>query len=144
MKKTIMLTALVFTFFTAVFAQNGDGIKGVWINESKDVKVEIYRAGDKYFGKVVWGKDIYEADGKTLKRDNKNSNETLRNRSILNLVILSGYTYDEGEWTGGEIYDPKSGKTYDSKIKLKGGNLEIRGYVGSPMFGKTTVWTRSA
>jgi len=142
MKKLVVLTVTLLISFTALIAQNADGIKGVWTNGSKDVKVEIYKSGDRYFGKVIWGKEIYEADGKTLKKDSKNSNESLRNRTILNLVILSGYTYDDGEWVGGEIYDPKSGKTYDSKMKIKGGNLEIRGYVGSPMFGKTTVWTR--
>ena len=106
------------------------------------MKVEIYRLGDKFAGKIIWTKDMYEADSKTLKKDSRNSDEKLRSRSILNLDILTGFTYDDGQWTGGEIYDPKSGKTYDSKMKIKGGSLEIRGYVGSPMFGKTTVWTR--
>lgn len=143
MKKLIVLTAVLFTSLTTIFAQNADGVKGVWINESKDVKVEIFQSGTKFYGKIVWAKDMYEADGKTLRKDSKNSKEELRSRSLLSLVILSGYSYDDGEWTGGEIYDPKSGKTYDSKMKLKGSNLEIRGYVGSPMFGKTTTWTRS-
>lgn len=61
---------------------------------------------------------------------------------MLNLVILSGFICDDGEWTGSELYDPKSGKIYKSKMKLKEGTLEIRGYVGSPVFGKTTVWTK--
>ena len=144
MKKIIVLVIALFACFTSIFAQGPDGVKGVWMNEAKDVKVEIYKSGDKYYGKVVWGKDMYEADGKTLKKDSKNSDASLRNRTVLNMVILSGYTYDDGDWTGGKIYDPKSGKTYDSKMKIKGGNLEIKGYVGSPMFGKTTVWTRAS
>ena len=142
MKKFIVLTVVLFSAFTSIFAQDADGVKGVWINDAKDVKVEIYKKGDKYTGKVIWTKDMYEADGKTVKKDSKNLDESLRNRSILNLDILTGFTYDDGGWTGGKIYDPKSGKIYASKMKIKGGNLEIRGYVGSPMFGKTTVWTR--
>jgi uncharacterized protein (DUF2147 family) len=143
MKKLILLTVILFTSVTVIFAQNADAVKGTWMNEQKDAKVEIYKSGNKYFGKIVWTKDMYEADGKTLRKDAKNSNESLKNRTILNLDILTGFTYDDGEWTGGAIYDPKSGKTYSSKIKLKGGNLEIKGYVGSPMFGKTTVWTKA-
>jgi uncharacterized protein (DUF2147 family) len=143
MKKFIVLASILLTSFTAIFAQNADGIKGVWINDAKDAKVEIYKSGDKYFGKITWVKDMYEADGKTIKKDSKNSNEKLRSRNVVGMDILSGFTYDDGEWTGGELYDPKSGKTYESKLKLKGSILEIRGYVGSPMFGKSTTWTKT-
>ena len=142
MKKIIVATIAFFLSFTTVLAQNADAVKGTWMSENNDAKIEIYKTADKYAGKIVWTKDMYEADGKTLKKDNKNTNENLRNRTIVNLVILTGFTYDDGEWTDGEIYDPKNGKTYKSKMKIKGSTLEVRGYVGSPMFGKTTVWTR--
>lgn len=144
MKKFIVLTTVLVASLTSVFAQDADVVKGVWVNDEKDAKVEIFKSGDKYSGKLIWMKEMYEPDGKTLKKDSKNSNETLRSRAILNLVILSNFTYDDGRWTGGEIYDPKSGKTYKSRMKLKGDNLEIRGYIGSPMLGKTTVWTRAS
>lgn len=141
MKKIIVLAAVLFTSFSALFAQDENLVKGTWINSDKDVKVEIYKSGDKYFGKIVWASNLYEADGKTLRKDTKNSNESLKNRTLLNMVILTGYSYDDGEWTGGEIYDPKSGKTYKSKMKFSGKNLEIRGYVG--IFSKTTTWTKA-
>jgi len=142
MKKLLSLVAFLITSFATIFGQNPDLVKGIWVSDSKDAKVEIYKAGEKYFGKIVWAQNMYEADGKTLKKDSKNSNEQLQGRTILNMIILSGFTYGDGEWSGGEIYDPKSGKTYKSKMKLKGNSLEVRGYVGSPMFGKTTTWTR--
>jgi len=142
MKKLLALVAFLITSFATIFGQNPDLVKGIWVSDSKDAKVEIYKAGEKYFGKIVWAQNMYEADGKTLKKDSKNSNEQLQGRTILNMIILSGFTYGDGEWSGGEIYDPKSGKTYKSKMKLKGNSLEVRGYVGSPMFGKTTTWTR--
>ena len=142
MKKAMALAAILFVSFTAVVAQDPDVVKGVWLNDNKDARVEIYKHGDKYYGKIVWTRNMYEADGKTLKKDSKNANEQLRNRTIQNMVILSGLSYSDGEWTGGEIYDPTSGKTYKSKMRIKGNSLEVRGYVGSPMFGKTTVWTR--
>jgi uncharacterized protein (DUF2147 family) len=142
MKKIIILVIALFTSLTAVFSQNADAVKGIWSSEHKDAKIEIYKSADKYNGKIIWTNDMYEADGKTLKKDSKNINENLRNRTIVNLVILTGFTYEDGEWTDGEIYDPKNGKTYKSKMKLKANTLEVRGYIGSPMFGKTTVWTR--
>ena len=142
MKKMMMLATIIIASFAAAIGQTPDDVKGIWLNDDKDAKVEIYRSGDKYFGKIIWTSNMYEGDGKTLRRDGKNSNEQLRQRPILNMVVLSGLSYLDGEWTGGEIYDPKSGKTYKSKVRLKVNKLEVRGYVGSPMFGRTTTWTR--
>ena len=49
-----------------------------------------------------------------------------------------------GEWKGGDIYDPESGKTYSSYMFLKDKNtLKVRGYVGISLFGRTEVWTRA-
>ena len=47
-----------------------------------------------------------------------------------------------GEWTGGHILDPKSGKVYKAKMKLKGNKLYVRGYFGFSLLGRTQVWTR--
>ena len=141
MKKIILLSAVLFTSFVAILAQDDTIIKGIWINADKDARIEIYRTGNVYYGKIIWTNNMYEADGKTLKKDTKNPDEKLRNRSISNLVILSGFTYADGEWAGGQIYDPKSGKTYKSKMWIKGNSLQIRGYLG--FFGKTTEWIRA-
>ena len=144
MKKIFVLSAVLFSSITAVFSQTPDAVKGTWLNEAQDVKVEIYKSGNSYAGKITWLKNMYEADGKTLRKDVNNSDASLKSRTILNLNILTGFSFDDGEWTGGSLYDPKSGKTYKSKMKLSNGNLEVRGYLGSPMFGKTTTWTKAS
>lgn len=137
-----MLMILLFST-GKMFAQDADKILGVWLNAEKDAKIEIYKTGDKYYGKIIWGKNIYEPDGKTARTDIKNPDPKLRSRSLVNLVILRNFSYDDGEWDGGKIYDPKSGKTYSCIMKLKGSNLEIKGYVGITLLGRTTIWTRS-
>ena len=49
----------------------------------------------------------------------------------------------KGEWTEGEIYDARSGKTYSLEVYMKNSNeLELRGYIGLTLFGKSTNWTR--
>ncbi|MCC7683921.1 hypothetical protein JAB5_39420 [Janthinobacterium sp. HH103] len=67
-----------------------------------------------------------------------------KDQPIVGLVILSGLKYDGKEWTGGEIMDPANGKTYKSKAELiEGGTkLQVRGYVGVPMFGRSQTWVR--
>lgn len=142
--KNILLAFLLLAAFPArILAQQADAVAGTWLNEEKDAKVQIYKSGDQYFGKLVWMAHALEDDGKTPRKDSKNSDPKLRGRGLQNLVILSNFTFDDGEWTGGKIYDPKSGKTYSSKMKLSGRELNIRGYVGVSMFGRTTVWTRA-
>ncbi|RFM32247.1 DUF2147 domain-containing protein [Chitinophaga silvisoli] len=142
--KRIAFLLITLLFSTHVLLAQ-DKILGNWLSEEKDGRIEIYKTGDKYFGKLVWGKDLVEADGKTPRKDRtdtKNSDPKLRSRPLLGLVLLTNFTYDDGEWSGGKIYDPKSGKTYSCTMKMKGDKLEIRGYVGVSMFGRTTVWTR--
>lgn len=141
-KKIAVLTTVLVTLFLRMDAQQSGDIKGIWVNEKKDVRVEIYQSGDKYFGKISWSADMYAADGKTPNKDLKNPDDKLKQRNLAGINILTGFSFAGSEWTGGEIYDPRSGKTYKGNMKIKGNSLEIRGYVGSPVFGKTTSWTR--
>jgi uncharacterized protein (DUF2147 family) len=93
-------------------------------------------------GKLIWSNKMYEADGVTSKKDLKNAEEKLRNRNLKDLLLLTEFIFEDGAWTDGKIYDPKSGKTYSSTMKLEGNTLNIRGYVGISLLGRTTVWTR--
>ncbi|MBD1384319.1 DUF2147 domain-containing protein [Mucilaginibacter rigui] len=46
-----------------------DKILGVWLSEDKTGKIDVYKVNGKYFGKLIWGKTIYEADGTTSRKD---------------------------------------------------------------------------
>jgi uncharacterized protein (DUF2147 family) len=138
MKKLIALLIITISFVKIGHAQAviKDAVLGEWLAESKDGKVLIYKQGEKYFGKISWGKD---GD----KKDVNNPEEKLRTQAIIGLVILKGFEFTGKAWEDGTIYDPKSGKTYSSTIKMKKPNeLEIRGYVGISLLGRTTTWTR--
>ena len=67
-----------------------------------------------------------------------------KDQPIIGMVILSGLKKDGDAYSGGEILDPANGKVYRSKATLKDGGkkLEVRGYVGAPMFGRTQTWVR--
>lgn len=119
-----------------------DLILGTWLTDTRDSKIEIYKSGDHYFGKLIWANEMFEADGKTSKKDDRNPDANLQSRALQNLVILTNFVYDDGAWDDGKIYDPESGKTYSCTMKLKDGKLSIRGYVGFSMFGRTVVWER--
>jgi len=68
-----------------------------------------------------------------------------RNQPIVGLQIIRGVKAEgDGVWGGGEILDPHNGKTYRTRLKpVDGGNkLEVRGYIGAPLFGRTQTWIR--
>ena len=144
MKNLILVFAsLLISGMISAQAINSDDILGVWLNEDKDAHVEIYKEGDKYFGKIVWLKfPIDEETGKP-KVDDENPDEDLRDQPVLGLVLLEDFVFDHDEWDSGTIYDPKNGKTYDCYMELKDDdNLKIRGYIGISLLGRTTYWTR--
>lgn len=70
-----------------------------------------------------------------------------RNQRILGMTILRHGKPKEGKagvWDGGDILDPENGKVYRVRLTLSpdGRRLEVRGYIGTPLLGRTQVWTR--
>ena len=71
-----------------------------------------------------------------------------KNKPIVGLEIVRGVKKSadkEGAWDGGTILDPENGKTYRVRLTpIEGGKkLEVRGYIGTPMLGRTQVWLRA-
>ncbi len=124
-------------------------ILGVWKTETGEAKVEIFMCGEKICGRIIWLKNPLYTDSRdgevgTPVIDRKNPDPALRSRPVLGLRILEGFTPEgDSNWGKGTCYDPKSGHTYHGKIHLAAPDrLELRGYVGIPLFGRTSVWTR--
>ncbi|MBC7476378.1 MAG: DUF2147 domain-containing protein [Candidatus Sericytochromatia bacterium] len=121
---------------------DGDAILGQWYTGVRDSKVEIYRTGDTYSGKISWLKQP-KKDGK-LKIDDKNPDKSKSNRPIMGLALLKNFKYSgNNKWESGKIYDPRDGKEYSCNMTLANSNtLNVRGYIGFSFIGKTDVWTR--
>lgn len=138
MKTLSIILSFVFSFnnTSPVQTVKEDEIIGEWLSQKQDSKILIYKEGKKFYGKIIWGK------GEQTK-DDKNPKPALRNRELIGLVILKDFVFDDDIWTNGTIYDPREGKTYSCKMTLKKNNqLNIRGYVGISLFGRTEIWTR--
>lgn len=143
MKKLFfLLTALSFTLVS--LANEADAILGYWKTGDGKAIVQIYKKEDKFFGKIVWLAEPNDPATGQPKKDNKNEKENLRSRPLLGMENLINFTYvSKGLWEKGEIYDPKSGETYSCTIKLTDPNtLDVRGYVGISLFGRTDTWKR--
>ena len=57
-------------------------------------------------------------------------------------LFISGLTYAASGYTGGTYYDLGSGRSYRCNMTLQEGRMLLRGYLGTPMLGRTYVWTR--
>ena len=69
-----------------------------------------------------------------------------RDKPVLGMEIISGLRRsDETVYTGGEILDPDEGDTYRLKITVleQGAKLDVRGYLGISLFGRSQIWTRA-
>ncbi|MFN9032594.1 MAG: DUF2147 domain-containing protein [Alphaproteobacteria bacterium] len=113
---------------------------GVWYTQDKQGKVRIAPCGDKLCGVIISGRG---KDGKPASdaRDDANPNPALRSRPILGLQILRDFKpTGPGRWGGGKIYDPNTGRTYDSKLSLSnGGVLKVEGCV--TVICQSQTWT---
>ncbi|MDP3927915.1 MAG: DUF2147 domain-containing protein [Bacteroidota bacterium] len=141
MKKTInLLFALLVIGCVNVLAQTkeADAIIGTWMTEKQDAKFQIYRSGEKYYGKILWGK------GEETK-DTKNPDASLRQRNVIGLNLLSSFVYKgKNSWEDGSIYDPREGKTYSCTLTLISYNkLSVRGFIGVSLFGRSEIWTKT-
>lgn len=139
-----MKILLVFSFiisYSLVFSQHQ--IKGKWLNESKTQIVEIAEVNGVFFGKLVWMQDSLDTYGE-YKRDVMNGNAKWRSRKLLGIKVLDKFKWDGNKWDGGEIYNPESGSTYNSVIRLSdNGTLLVKGYWWFLGFlGKTKEWIR--
>lgn len=140
MNKIFVSLLIVFSVIsTNSFAQSvsKDAILGEWLSQEKDGKILIFKQGEKYFGKVSWGKS-------TGRKDDKNPDPALQKRDLLGAVILKDFIFTGKSWEEGTIYDPNNGKTYSCIMKLKNTDaLEIRGFIGISLLGRTTLWSRA-
>jgi uncharacterized protein (DUF2147 family) len=142
----LMALAMLLITTTAFRSQqdNPDAIVGVWKTGEGNAMVRIYKNGDKYQGKVVWLKEPIDPETGKPKVDKFHPDEASRTRPILGLINVWGFEYKEkNTWGEGNIYDPKNGNTYSCSMKLdKANSLEVRGFIGVSLIGRTDTWTR--
>ena len=67
-----------------------------------------------------------------------------KNQPTIGLTFMWGVKKDGDEWDGGQILDPNNGKIYKVKLALTDGGqkLDVHGYIGFSLFGRSQVWER--
>jgi uncharacterized protein (DUF2147 family) len=141
MKKLLLSFFALMLFSTLAWSQSMSPV-GVWTNEDGKAEFEIYKCGDQLCGKIVKLKEPMK-DGKP-KVDENNPEAKQRNRPLQGLTFMKGFEYEgSNKWDDGTIYDPESGKTYSCYMKMLGKDkMEVKGYIGISLIGRTQNWTR--
>lgn len=143
MKRSSCLLLLLLLALTAAWGQKAVHTPlGTWMNEEKQARFEIFACGNKLCGKITWLKEPLRK-GKP-KMDDNNPDPKRRTRPILGMVFMKDFEYKgNNKWNEGTIYDPKSGKTYSCYLKLVSPDkMEVKGYIGISLIGRTQVWSR--
>ena len=124
--------------FAAAPASAAGGIKGFWRTGDGRSVIEITDCNTGICGRIA----ALPPDAPAT--DVNNPDEGKRSKPLCKLIMLHSFTQvSDTEWEDGTIYDPKSGKTYDAKMHLTGPDtLDLRGYVGISLLGRTDTWTR--
>ena len=144
----IALISIMIIPMIQVQAQDvkADDILGLWLNEDEDAHIKIFLDGDKFFGKIVWIEEPIDPETGKPKLDKHNPDPELQKRPSMGLMLLTDFEFDDDEWSDGDIYDPKSGKTYSCYMEFPEeddlNRLKIRGFIGFSLLGKTTYWTK--
>jgi len=107
-----------------------DPVEGEWLTQGGSGKVRIAPCAgkpDRLCGLITWLRD----PGAAKARDTSNPEPGLRSRPLIGLPMIRDFRKAApGRWTGGKIYDPGSGKTYDSKISINPNvTLKVEGCV---------------
>jgi len=149
---TQALLVLIITIAAATSLRAAsDDLLGYWLNQKQDAKIDIFKCGNEFCGRIVWLKEpVYPAGSKegtpgSPKIDYKNPDAARQKTPILGLQIMDGFQFSgDNLWKNGKIYDPDSGKTYSSKITMTSHDqLDLRGFIGVSMFGRTEKWSRA-
>lgn len=117
-------------------------IQGEWVPPDGDAIIRIKYCGEH--PSKLCADLVQHAYGALSDKDALNPNLKLRNRALIGVKILDGLKMTSvTSWKGGELYDPRTGKSYFAKVKLLSENeAKITGCIG-PGLCKGYVWKRA-
>ena len=108
-------------------------VNGIWATGGS--LLEVKPNGESLSMRIVALERPLDENGEVF-LDTKNPDKSLRGEPLLGLELLGDYKFKKGRWQG-KIYDPETGSLYSSRMKFADGKLEMRGYIGTPLLGKT-------
>lgn len=149
MFKKLFLCLVMVIFSSAAYADLSSPA-GLWrtiddVSKRPKSIVRIWERDGKFFGRVE--RIFFFDPGQKRPGFCTECTGPRKNKPIVGMVILWDLRKDPSDrfaWTGGHILDPKTGKMYNANMTLtqQGRALDVRGYVGISLLGRTQTWVR--
>jgi uncharacterized protein (DUF2147 family) len=119
--------SIVVLLFMGIIWANAQELEGLWLTTNGESVVQIYKTNNGlYQGQLIWTAD--------------QSDEAKKYHGSM---ILIDFTRIDTIVFKGLVNDPEKQKSYSCTITMKNENaLDLRGYIGIPLFGRTEYWTR--
>ena len=140
MKQKLVMLSMLLCASTLVMAQDITGKWRTFDGKTKQPQsiVQISKSGGGYTGKIVALEKGVSATCETCAKQ-------FKGKPLVGTVILTGLKDAKtNEYEGGNITNPKNGKTYKASAQLlnNGNTLNVRGYIGVSVLGETQTWQR--
>ncbi|PWK85232.1 DUF2147 domain-containing protein [Fulvimonas soli] len=146
MKRVFQLAAVAGLFLSSMLAHAAsDSPVGTWktiddaTGKPKSI-VQIYEQNGELQAKVLQVLQSDEGPHPVCKK----CEGARKDQPVEGMVIMWGVKKDGDVWDGGQILDPHNGKTYKVKLSLVdgGAKLDVHGYIGFALLGRSQVWER--
>jgi uncharacterized protein (DUF2147 family) len=122
----------------------GDVLLGEWWTEKNEGRVRFTKAADGTLRGTTTCCTHQKGDPDNPATDIHNPDPKLRGRSTVGIVIIWKLAYEDGEYSGGYVYNPRDGKTYRIAAEIIDENtVKIRGYMLIPLLGQSQIWKRA-
>lgn len=125
---SLIISTIILTTLT-VYGQKADKIIGKY-HLPNNLDIEIFKQGEKYFGKII----ALNNYGEGQQTDVNNPNKSKKNDSLIGMVIIKKLEYnpEEKQWVKGTMYGPEKGMVFNLKItEIRENEIEV---VGSKFF----------
>src|SRR5262249_15992830 len=102
--------------------------------------VRITERDGTFFGRI---EQIFDPDPKWDGLCSRCRDER-KDQPVIGMTILRNLREEGGQFSGGDILDPERGQVYRCRVRLIDGGqrLEVRGFIGITLFGRTQIWAR--
>jgi len=133
----------IFLLSVLSLSLSAQGVLGTWktiddVDGTEKSNLELHMVDGKLHGKIVKLLDGAEGDTCIACKGDK------KDQPLIGMEIIWGMKGKNGSYSGGKIMDPESGKVYKCKIKLSDdkNQLDVRGYIGFSLIGRSQTWYR--
>jgi uncharacterized protein (DUF2147 family) len=146
MKAMKLVAAMLMVMMAGAAAADPSSPAGVWKTIDDKTKKErsiirVTEVNGEFQGVV---EKIFDQPGDDPAHLCKDCKGDRHDKPIIGMTILWGLKKQGDGWGGGEILDPKNGKIYRCKMSLApdGKSLNVRGFIGISLIGRTQTWLR--